>query len=245
MRRHCFCWLLAAISLLASGCGRFDAHKPAFRPVPADQVLDFAQLFKENCAGCHGAQGKLGPAPPLNDPTFWRIISDTELTAVILEGRPDTPMPAFARENGGPLTDAQVKVLVSNLRSHWLTYGRWHAYTPNYAAESPKTGDKDRGLKVFARACAGCHGEDGTGGDMAGAINDHAFLALISDQALRRLVITGRPDLGMPDFAGADGRDDDFKPLTSSEVDDLVALLSHWRRTGAAEPKSRSKTAAR
>jgi hypothetical protein len=33
----------------------------------------------------------------------------------------------------------------------------------------------------------------------------------------------------MPDFAGKDGRPDDFKPLTSAEVADLVALLSGWR----------------
>ena len=35
-----------------------------------------------------------------------------------------------------------------------------------------------------------------------GAINDPAFLALISDQALRRYAITGRPDLGMPAYDG-------------------------------------------
>ena len=63
-----------------------------------------------------------------------------------------------------------------------------------------------------------------------GAINDRAFLALISDQALRRIIITGRHDLGMPNYAQTDGRPDDFKPLTSEEIDELVALLASWRR---------------
>ena len=66
-------------------------------------------------------------------------------------------------------------------------------------------GNKDEGLKVFARACASCHGDRGQGrqsdGKSVGAINDPDFLALISDQALRRYVITGRLDLGMPDYA--------------------------------------------
>ena len=64
---------------------------------------------------------------------------------------------------------------------------------------------------------------------MAGAINDVAFLALTSDQTLRRIIITGRPDLKMPDYASRDGRAKDFAPLTSAEIDDLVALLAQWR----------------
>ena len=45
---------------------------------------------------------------------------------------------------------------------------------------------------MFARACAGCHGSQGQGGEHGGrpvgAINEPAFLALISDKALRRIV---------------------------------------------------------
>ena len=33
-------------------------------------------VSRSNCAGCHGADGKLGPAPPLNDPLFLAIIPD-------------------------------------------------------------------------------------------------------------------------------------------------------------------------
>ena len=67
-----------------------------------------------------------------------------------------------------------------------------------------------------------------------GPINVPEFLTLFSDQALRRLVITGRPDLGMPDCTDRQGRPDEFKPLTSREVTDLVALLASWRE--AEEP---------
>ncbi len=50
-------------------------------------------------------------------------------------------------------------------------------------------------------------------------------MALLSDQVLRRLIITGRSDLKMPDYAQKDCRTDDFHPLTSDEINDLVAYL--------------------
>ncbi len=60
-------------------------------------------------------------------------------------------------------------------------------------------------------------------------LNEPAFLALISNQALRRYIITGRKDLGMPDYATRDGRPDDFHPLSFVEIDQLVVLLASWR----------------
>ena len=49
--------------------------------------------------------------------------------------------------------------------------------------------------------CAGCHGEQGRGGEKVGAINSPALLALLSDQILRRYIITGRPDPDRPDLS--------------------------------------------
>src|SRR5262249_10608994 len=96
------------------------------------------------------------------------------------------------------------------------------------AIEPPRPGNKDAGAKVFAAACAGCHGKDGKGGDH-GAVNDPDFLALVSKQLLRRLVITGRPDLGMPTYAEMTDR-----PLTEAEINDVVALLESWKQAASA-----------
>ena len=63
------------------------------------------------------------------------------------------------------------------------------------------------------------------------------FLEIISDQELRRYAITGRPDLGMPPYDGKDSRPPDFQPLTSEEIDSLVALLACWRQGGPAKRK--------
>ena len=234
--------LLPLLAALAAGCDLPGRPDPADRPAPADQVKDFGTLYAAHCAGCHGADGKLGPAPPLNDPMFLAIVPDEELLRVITEGRTVTPaqkspMPAFARDKGGPLTAAQVKALAEGIKERWGTTRPEAKSLPPYLAPAGAHGaNKDLGARVFARACAGCHGSQGQGGKdgerQVGAINNQAFLALISDQALRRYVITGRPDLGMPAFDGNQGRPPEFLSLSSAEIDALVALLAYWRRGG-------------
>jgi cytochrome c oxidase cbb3-type subunit 3/ubiquinol-cytochrome c reductase cytochrome c subunit len=141
-------------------------------------------------------------------------------------------MPAFVKEQGGPLTDEQVKVLARDIKKHWQPEGPAQEKTPVPPYLARSRGSAERGKKVFMRACAVCHGDRGKGiekdGQVLHRINDPAFLALISDQALRRIVITGRPDLGMPSYAGKRPDEPDFKPLKATEVADVVALLSSW-----------------
>ena len=97
--RHCQFrpgWaLIVALSWLAGvGCDFPGQPKASDRPIPANQVVDFATLYGQNCAGCHGASGKLGPAPPLNDETFLAIVPDSVLMGVVnplLQERVDWP----------------------------------------------------------------------------------------------------------------------------------------------------------
>jgi mono/diheme cytochrome c family protein len=236
--------LLLFVAVLAAGCDLPGRPTPADRPVPANEVMAFGALYAARCAGCHGVNGKFGPAPPLNDPIFLAIVPDAELLRVVSEGRTVTPgqkspMPAFAQDRGGPLTVAQVKVLAGGIKKQWEPSGSTSASLPAYIGPALSgAGNKDEGARVFPRACAGCHGSQGQGEKdghplMGGAINNQAFLALISDQALRRIIITGRPDLGMPAYDGKDGRPPDYRALTSKEIDDLVALLRSWRLRGS------------
>jgi mono/diheme cytochrome c family protein len=219
-----------------SGCDLPGRPKASDRWVAPQNEKSFDGLYRLNCAGCHGANGKLGPAPPLNDELFLALVPDEILKHVIADGRPGTLMPAFSVDKGGALTAEQVLVLSDGLKP----VPRAPADAPPYLLESAKPdrgGDNEAGMAVFASACASCHGERGQGryysGELdskpAAAINVPAFLTLYSDQALRRLVITGRPDLGMPDCTDRHGRPDEFKPLTSREVTELVALLASWR----------------
>ena len=222
-------WL--ALLVLLSGC---DSPLPG-KPDPADKfvapskVLDFPTLYAKNCAGCHGKDGKLGPAPPLNDAVFLAIAPEDELAMVIAGGRKGTEMPAFAKEQGGTLTAEQVQALAVGLRKQWGDAAVQKKTWPPYVVPCEK-GDADHGKAVFARVCAACHGQEGHGKDRHGPINDPAFLTLASEQVLRRFVITGRADLGMPNCAEHEGG-----ALTAPEVNDLVALLMSWKEKGTAK----------
>jgi cytochrome c oxidase cbb3-type subunit III len=246
--------------LVTVGCNVNMPGKPdpKNRPVPADKILAFEVLYGQNCAGCHGKDGKLGPAPPLNDPLFRAIVPTSALEKAVNQGRPGTPMAAFGHDNGGPLTAAQIQVLVyqiqgvpyrvdqkrfevipdeKGLASLWKAPGPAPAGIPSYSSSAG--GSPHQGATLFGQACAMCHGKKGDGiekgGKAVNKINDRVFLSLISDQALRRIIITGRPDLKMPNYAEKAGRPEDFQPLTSSQIDDLVALLGAWRK-GTAIP---------
>ena len=87
----------------------------------------------------------------------------------------------------------------------------------------------------FGDGLAAAHGSQGQGTDMAGLL-EPAFLALVSDQGLRRLIITGLADLGMPDYADSSGRPAGFRPLTSDEIESISC--SFWP-TGAPRPVRR------
>jgi cytochrome c oxidase cbb3-type subunit 3/ubiquinol-cytochrome c reductase cytochrome c subunit len=263
------CHLVTLSGFLLAGCSWPGRPDPADRPVSENQVVKFETLFGQHCAGCHGADGKVGPAPPLNDPLFRAGVDEKELVSVISSGRPGTPMPAFAADKGGSLTPAQIQILVYEVKG--IPYKarrkaegeagkievvrdaqgvapKWGlpGSLPNGAPPLQATEDKPRRSPteyeqirstVFARACAACHGDRGQGFEQRGerrrSINDPAFLALVSDQALRRYVITGRPDLGMPNYAAARPGDPHFRPLDAREVTDLVALLAKWRQAGS------------
>ncbi len=236
-RRRLLAIALGAV-LLAPGCVPPGKPNPDDRPKTPGQIVDFDVLFRHRCSGCHGADGKLGPAPPLNDPLFLEIISVADIEKIVRDGRHGTPMPAFARSSGGTLTDAQIKILAEQIPARWKSDKKPESPPPAYRLASSDeaggtVGDAKRGEALFERACAECHGEQGDGEfSEAGAINDPAFLGLISDQALRRIIITGRPDLGMPTYAESEGRPSDYQPLTSDEINDLVALLASWRQRG-------------
>ena len=149
-------YISCLLSLAIAGCDFPGKPNRANKPVSPNEIKDFSVLYRENCAGCHGADGKLGPAPPLNDPLFLAIIPDAVLRKVVTEGRAGTLMPAFAQEKGGTLTAAQVEIVAANLKKKWGLSEKPGVQPPPY--EATTAGDPKRGEKAFARACASCHG---------------------------------------------------------------------------------------
>ena len=64
------------------------------------EITDFNQLYTQNCAGCHGADGTLGAARSLNDPLYLAFVTDDGMRQVIAKGRAGTNMPAFSARAG-------------------------------------------------------------------------------------------------------------------------------------------------
>lgn len=212
---------LAAIVL--AGCDSLPGRPTqADLPLRPTNVTDFATLYGENCAGCHGADGKSGAAIAMNNPVYLAIVDDASMRRVITNGIPGTAMPPFAQSAGGSLTDHQIDLLIAGIRKDWSGAADAGAGAPPYSSSTQ--GDSNSGAQVFATNCQSCHGRDGKGGS-GGSVVDPSYLALVSDQYLRTIVIAGRPELGHPDWKDAAGG----QPLTAQQVSDIVAWLASKR----------------
>jgi cytochrome c oxidase cbb3-type subunit 3 len=226
--------ILGSIFLLCgvvlSGCtrdGKPVAGAEAARP---EDVKDFSTLYGKNCSACHGVEGQHGPAIALGNPEYQAIVDDSTLRTVIANGEQGTLMPAFAQSAGGFLTDEQISILVSGMRSRWKKPGTLDGAPPY---QTDKQGDAAHGQQVYAAYCATCH-TAGTqqAGKSAGSITDGSYLALISDQSLRAIIIAGRPDLGHPDWRNAlPGH-----PMSDQDVTDVVAWIGSQRQKTPGQP---------
>lgn len=79
-------------------------------PAP-DRQTQLRDLLAQDCGACHGMTRRGGLGPPLL-PEALGGKSDAVLAAVILDGRPGTPMPPWR----GLLTEDEVRWLITVLR---------------------------------------------------------------------------------------------------------------------------------
>src|SRR5436309_12808443 len=97
------------------------ATPPQKRSVAKSSGTQVGDLFRNNCARCHGAEGAgdtpLGHtynAPDFTDPDWWRkhsdITSTRSLVAIVTRGKGG--MPAFGKK----LTRSEIKALVNHVR---------------------------------------------------------------------------------------------------------------------------------
>jgi mono/diheme cytochrome c family protein len=231
---------LSAVFFASSGC----THAPGYprlgeeigRP---DQQLDFHVLFKENCSGCHGDNGRGGAAIPLNNPAYLVVAGADNLRSIISRGMPATLMPPFAASSGGMLTDSQVDAMVHGMLREWARPADYAgAALPPYATTAP--GNATNGQSAYTAACARCHGSDGAGIQTTSQTNsqpvltphsivDPTYLSLVNDQNLRSYVIGGHLDFNAPDWRSyIPGR-----ALTPLEITDIVAWIASHRAPNA------------
>ena len=229
--------ILALASVVTlSGCSLPGRPKPG-PAVPRPQaILDASTLYRQNCSGCHGADGQNGPATDLANPVYQSFIDDATLRNVVANGEPGSLMPAFSAANGGFLVDAQIDSLAHGIRARW--YKGNVLAVQNASAENPPPyqaagpGNTNHGQQVYVAACARCHGLTAQQPGPSGSILEGSFLALVTPQTIRTTILAGRPDLGMPDFRTLDPH----HPLTDADVTDVTAWLIAQRPHDPGQP---------
>jgi mono/diheme cytochrome c family protein len=216
-------WVVAATCLVAmiAGC----EHAPGYPPQPIAspaEVTDFTTLFNQNCAACHGRKGQNGPAIDLGNPEYQALAEDDAINTWVSGGMPGTEMPAFAQSSGGMLSNHQIDALIAGMRKAWSKPNALGGATPPDYADSG-SGDTHKGEQAYQARCAGCHAAT------AQQITSPGYLSLVANQALRSIIIAGRPDIGHPDWRHDGPQGQAATPLSAEEVDNIVAYLASLR----------------
>jgi cytochrome c oxidase cbb3-type subunit 3 len=226
IRSHAIMSFVSLTLVMGSvGChqriGPPNDHEVHTRP---EDVASFDRLYQENCSACHGENGSGGPALDLANPKYQALVDDTTLRRWITSGMSETEMPAFGESAGGFLTPQQVNILVDGMRTRWAHADR--SVTDMLAYSSSTEGTVEQGRQIFQMNCSSCHQQGQQ------KITDTSYLALMSDQSLRTIVIAGRPDLGQPDSEHVRPG----QPLTDQNVSDIVAYLHSLRSDTPGQP---------
>ncbi len=178
-------------------------------------------LYDQYCSLCHGPAGEgyaADNANALANQNFLKVASDKFLTDSIVYGRPGTPMSAWAKSQGGPLSDLEIENLVAYIRS-------WQKEDGVDTSEQV-SGTYTQAVPVYMERCASCHG-DMAQGKTALSLSNPRFLASASDGFLKYAIEHGRPGTAMPAFT---------EQLDEAAIDDLVALLRSYQKPPEERP---------
>ena len=113
---------LVAMLVLIGGFLAYKVREPSLRADAArSQELSYrkigADLFDNTCSSCHGVEGTGGGAPTLNSKEFLEATSDTQIQNLVMVGIPGSDMSAWGLDQGGTLTDEQIRQIATYLRS--------------------------------------------------------------------------------------------------------------------------------
>lgn len=116
-----------------------------------------SRYYSNYCSGCHGVEGNNLAGANLSRGTFRRATNDEELSRIIINGLPGTPMPPSA------FKPEQVMQIVAFLRAF-----------PSIRARQVSSGDAARGKSLFEGkgGCLDCHRVNGRGGRSGPDLSD-------------------------------------------------------------------------
>jgi cytochrome c oxidase cbb3-type subunit III len=116
-----------------------------------------SRYYSNYCSGCHGADGNTMAGANLSRGTFRRAANDEELSRIIVNGVPGTPMPPSA------FKPDQVAQIVAFLRAF-----------PSIRTRQTSSGDAVRGRAILEGkgGCLDCHRVNGRGGRSGPDLSD-------------------------------------------------------------------------
>jgi mono/diheme cytochrome c family protein len=256
---------MATIAALAgNACGRGDGAEtmsatPAFLdvqvpPKPAASEATIArgrELFKVNCAHCHGETGEgngygapfLVPQPrnfvtaryKFRTSASGELPTDEDLFRTISRGATGTGMPPWQY-----LLNADDRwALVDYVKAFSPVFATAHVRKAMTIAQAPDSGrDVDNGRKVYVKLqCAKCHGEDGRGvGPSATSLLDvggkyintrdftfaSSYRTGFNEREIVRTMETGMNGTPMPSYTGIVSPKDEYDMVAY-----LISLAGH------------------
>ena len=179
-----------------------------------------ASFYSSACAACHGPQGEGSPIAPALTSETVQTAEREWIIETISQGRPDTAMPAWSVEYGGPLYSEQVEAMADFVQAEgWQNIPVAQTENGGVTAVSAPAEVSPEAINLFAATCSGCHGANGQGSAIAPPLNSPELRARLDDAALTATITNGRPGTQMPAWGNT---------LSPAEIDSLVTLIRNW-----------------
>jgi len=169
------CVVLVVLFVAAGPAGASPQASPSAALEASASAIPAAEVFAENCSGCHGTKGEGGFGPPLAAAGF------ASLVAPMVE-KGGIQMPSF----GGQLSNAQIQGVAEYVAAHIADPASHEAVVAD-------------GGEIYRLYCAGCHSTTGRGGALTRGRNAPDIAQYPAAEALAAMML-GRTN--MPMFAG-------------------------------------------
>jgi cytochrome c oxidase cbb3-type subunit 3 len=165
-----------AEALLAKTFARFEPQDLTTLVQDPEALRVGRNLFLNNCAACHGSDGRGAPGFPNLADNDW-----------LWGGTPEAIMESIRNGRTGTMMAWQPVIGRAAVEDVL-------AYVMSLSGRKLPAGDVTAGKKTFEQLCSACHGMDGKGNQQLGAPNltDHIWLHGGSVAAVRETIANGR-----------------------------------------------------